>query len=69
MITNTSPIRNQASALSLVPAVAPVENFEDRWAAWVAKGRKHETRARRRFTVGAIIVAAVAAIVAFIVLR
>jgi hypothetical protein len=32
-----------------VPAVAPDADFENRWAAWVARGRIHEQRARRTF--------------------
>ncbi len=33
------------------PAVVSEPDFDARWAAWVARGRVHERRARRRFIV------------------
>jgi hypothetical protein len=40
--------------------------FDDRWAAWVARGRVHEQRARRRFITRACTLAiACAAVYAF----
>jgi hypothetical protein len=35
------------------PLVALDVDFERRWAAWEARGRVHEQRARRRFSIGA----------------
>jgi hypothetical protein len=32
-------------------AVAPDADFNARWAAWVARGRVHERRMRRRFMI------------------
>jgi len=32
-------------------------DFETRWTAWVARGRVHERRARRRFVVSAAVIA------------
>jgi hypothetical protein len=43
--------------------VAPNADFDARWAAWVARGRAHEQRARRRFLIGLPVVAIGAAIV------
>ena len=37
--------------------------FEQRWDAWVARGRVHEQRARRKFIAGAGLFAAAAAVV------
>jgi hypothetical protein len=36
------------------PFVALDADFETRWAAWVARGRVHEKRVRRRFAVWAV---------------
>jgi hypothetical protein len=30
-------------------AVAPDADFDTRWAAWIARGRVHDRRVRRRF--------------------
>ena len=43
--------------------VAPNADFDARWAAWVARGRAHEQRVRRRFLIWAPAVAIGAAIV------
>ena len=40
-----------------VPLVADDGEFERRWAAWVARGRVHERRVRRRFVVAAAAIA------------
>ena len=37
-------------------------DFDVRWAHWVARGRMHEERARRRFVIGAAVITAVTAI-------
>ena len=44
------------------PLVARDEDLEKRWATWVARGRVHERRVRRRFVVGAGAIAIGAAI-------
>ena len=49
-------------------AVVPDADFDSRWAAWVARGRVHEQRARRRFLIwGSVIAVGVA--IAFALLR
>jgi len=45
------------------PAVAPDADFDTRWAAWVAQGRAHEQRVRRRIVVWAGVLTMGAAIV------
>ena len=45
-----------------IATVVPGDGFETRWAAWAEHGRIHERRARRRFMVGAAVVAMGAAI-------
>jgi hypothetical protein len=48
----------------LVPtAVAPDAGFDARWAAWLARGRAHAQRARRRFVVRAGVLTIGAALV------
>jgi hypothetical protein len=34
-------------------AVAPDADFDARWAAWLARGRAHEQRGRRRLVIWA----------------
>jgi hypothetical protein len=46
------------------PVVAFDADFDARWAAWVARGRAHEQRVRRRFVVWAGVLTMAAAIVA-----
>ena len=50
------------AAYPVAPSVAPTADFDTRWAAWLARGRAHERRARRRFAVSASVVAMGAAI-------
>jgi len=50
------------------PGVVPDTEFDIRWAAWVARGRVHEQRVRRRFLIWAPVLATAAAIV-FALLR
>ena len=38
-----------AAAHHIACAVVPDAGFDARWAAWVARGRVHEHRVRRRF--------------------
>jgi hypothetical protein len=49
------------------PAVTPEPDFDTRWANWVARGRVHEQRARRRLAISVSLIAAAAAIVYAIV--
>jgi hypothetical protein len=44
-------------------ATAPGADFDIRWAAWVARGRVHDQRVRRRLVVSASVLAMGAAIV------
>jgi hypothetical protein len=44
-------------------ATAPGADFDIRWAAWVARGRVHDRRMRRRLVVWASVLAMGAAIV------
>lgn len=39
------------------PIVAVDGDLDARWAAWVARGRVHEQRVRRRFVVAATVIA------------
>lgn len=50
------------------PAVVPDADFDSRWAAWVARGRVHEQRVRRRFLIGVPVVA-IGAAIAFALFR
>lgn len=43
--------------------VASNADFDIRWAAWIARGRAHEQRVRRRFLIGVPVAAIGAAIV------
>lgn len=40
-------------AYHAAPLPAPDADFDTRWAAWVARGRVHEQRVRRRLVVWA----------------
>ena len=42
-------------------------DFDVRWANWIARGRVHEERARRRFAIGTAVIAAITAIAYLIV--
>ena len=46
-----------AATFGGAPLVARDEDFEKRWAAWVARGRVHDQRVRRRFVVAAGVIA------------
>jgi hypothetical protein len=61
-------IRVPVTGVSASPAVVPDAEFEIRWAAWVARGRVHEQRVRRRFLIWAPVLGIGAAIV-FALLR
>ena len=49
-------LRNTATVHSGAPLVA-VGDFDTRSAAWVARGRVHDRRVRRRFVVSAAVIA------------
>ena len=49
-------------------AVVPDAEFDIRWDAWVARGRLHEQRIRRRFLIGVPVIA-IGAAIAFALLR
>lgn len=49
-------------------AVVPDADFDSRWAAWVARGRAHEQRVRRRFLI-CVPVVAIGAAIAFALFR
>ena len=61
----TVGVRPQA-AISM--AVAEAASFDERWAAWQAKGAAHERAVRRKMTVAAPILIAVAAVVFYVLL-
>jgi hypothetical protein len=44
------------------PAVSSEPDFEDRWAAWVARGRSHDRHVRRAFKIWGGVIATGAAI-------
>ena len=54
-----------------VEALPPVINstFEERWAAWAARGASRDRAFRRRVRVAAPILAVVAAVVYFLLVR
>jgi hypothetical protein len=54
------------AALSTV--VAELAGFDERWAAWQAKGAAHDRAGRRKMAVAAPILIAVAAIVIYVLL-
>jgi hypothetical protein len=51
-----------SAAYHAAPTVAPDSGFDTRWAAWVARGRVHEQRVRRRFVTWVSVLAIAAAI-------
>lgn len=64
MISNEPLVQLPISpAYGPAPVVALDAAFNTRWADWVARGRVHEQRARRRFVVGACVLSVGAAIV------
>jgi hypothetical protein len=40
-----------SAAFHITSAVAPDADFNARWATWVARGRVHQRRMRRRFMI------------------
>jgi hypothetical protein len=63
MVINEAVAELRAAATSDgAPLVAVDENFETRWATWVARGQVHDRRVRRRFVISAAAIAIGAAI-------
>ena len=58
-----------AQPLTPVPAPATATTFEDRWAAWEAKGAAHDRALRRKLALSAPIAIIVVAIIVFALLR
>ncbi len=54
--------RRGAATSHGAPIVAVEGDFETRWDAWVARGRVHDRRVRRRFVVSAAVLAVAGAI-------
>jgi len=54
----------QVATSTSVPALA---SFEDRWAAWQAKGAAHELAVRRKMAIAAPIVIVVLAALAYLI--
>jgi small-conductance mechanosensitive channel len=49
-------------------AVAEAASFEERWAAWQARGAAHDRAVRRKMTVAAPILLVVAVVVFYVLL-
>ena len=46
--TETHPQQPVVTPIRVASDVVPDAGFEARWAAWIARGRAHERRVRRR---------------------
>jgi hypothetical protein len=70
MLANVSPVSPHASP-SHVEGLPEVVNstFEERWAAWIARGESRDRAFRRRVTVAVPILAVVATVVYFLLIR
>ena len=58
--------------LSTQPAVVPeavTSSFDERWAAWLARGAAHDRAVRRRITIAAPILAVVVAVLYALLFR
>jgi small-conductance mechanosensitive channel len=62
------PVVVAPSAAALSPAVPAAASFEEKWAAWQAKGVAHDRAVRRKMTVAAPILIVVAAVVMYMLL-
>jgi hypothetical protein len=56
-------------ALAETPPHSTTPTFEERWAAWQARGAAHDRAVRRRVTIAAPILAVAAAILYALLLR
>jgi hypothetical protein len=67
------PLERSAMAVPQLSAPAPSHesgvSFDERWAAWVAKGAARDRAFRRKLAVAAPIVIIVVAIIVFALLR
>jgi len=70
MSATVSPVSTHATP-SHVEALPEVVNstFEERWAAWIARGASRDRAFRRRVTVAVPILAVVATVVYFLLIR
>jgi len=66
MSTNLAAVATPPEAAS-IPADEPL-SFEQRWAAWQARGAAHDRAVRRKMTIAAPILILVAAAVAYALL-
>ena len=56
------------SQAALSTAVSETASFDERWAAWQAKGAAHDRALRRKVAVAAPILIVIAAIVSYVLL-
>lgn len=70
MSTNVSSVstQNTATHLEALPEVVD-STFEERWAAWVARGASRDRAFRRRLGIAAPILAVVAAVAYVLLFR
>ena len=61
------PTTQDAAAETAAPSTTPT--FEERWAAWQARGAAHDRAVRRKVTIAAPILAVAAAILYVLLLR
>jgi len=57
MVHGLAELRNTATVHGGAPLAAVDGDFDTRWAAWVARGRVHDRRVRRRFVVSTAVIA------------
>ena len=62
---STAAARPQAAVST---AVADAGSFDERWAAWLAKGAAHDRAVRRKMAFAAPILIVVAAVVIYVLL-
>ena len=62
MAVEVSPVAVPPPA-AIFAAIPEAENFDQRWAAWQAKGAAHDRAVRRKMAIAAPIVIAVAAVI------
>ena len=62
MAVDVSAVAVPPSA-AIFAAVPEAESFDQRWAAWQAKGAAHDRAVRRKMAIAAPIVIAVAAVI------
>jgi hypothetical protein len=69
MATRTAqvPLSTDTAQHGAAPAARPEPDFDARWANWVARGRLHEQRVRKRLAISVSVLTVGAAIVYAIV--